>query len=1269
MKKAFLVMAFVLLFVSSVSALTYRYDGNKTFIISNDAGTIDFGEVQVLNDIRNKTFLDATPFQLDLKFRLMPYRNFSKPNGQALDFFLDRLTNHSSATLNGISALVWFNETVRDYFQEQYFEWNEVNQTWDQKFRLNYTIRYSSGYRWQSIDDLGDLTSGGNFVANKSYYFTMSFKRNASEMGRVDVQPIFYGLRFRELAWWNATYRFCRNLLNINETRGYQIVNEPINHGRGVYIDMSGWSNKPHNNSWAVINAPCLQDGSPVTAEITERGLSGSTLQNATVLFFYNASAYSNNVYSFYFDTLNVGTPTFKGDLTTTSTANGDAITIIRSSSGGFQTDTGGANYGGSNNYLYKGFEYDFNGGLYGFPTYGTVISTNRFLSPDTSLGSPTGTASCTIVYNSSIVIIVNCTNDGSTMAIQYRRYATFGTGNLVMDYTYYCRPDTPCGNRQDFNNNKLTLRANVSGSYASLTGPGDINTVASDGGVGINFTAQPDQIATLVLMQNISFGVNMMVRNTGGSGNDQLNFWTNTTGKRLNFTADARIGIYNASNTSLAALDVATRNATNVFQQGIGAAIIIGPEIQNSGVTVGAPKVNGTTAGLISFFNSTITSINNLANFTAVFDNGTGTFINYTSSITGTANVSNFSAILNSTPNSTINIYFAACDNIGVCGTSTLLSFAAKELLGPQFTNLQVNNTIAGGFTLFQATLNDTFALANFTFELDNGTGTAFNYTIGTITGTLNVSNATAVLNATGSSTIRWRFYACDYFGNCNDSGLQTFVTGGIGSISVNKNNYTEYETANVSITYTNLSAGSYASLNFSMLLQNGTTVFRRINTILSGSGTIYTNFSVFEANSSLKVWRNFSIIWAINGTSIAGTNTSADVYRLLVTNCSEIPSVTNTTTFTMVIRDEVTDALLVNGSIEYAAEVSSIYSNGFSRTYSQLFNLTNRSNQTICIYPQWANYEIDLSLVYTAPSYSVRSYFASANFSNVSSTIDLYLLASSLSSQVVQFVIDENNLAVPGVIVQTQRFFTSTNSYKTVAQIQTDYEGKGVVNLQVEDVYYRFVLVQNGTIAAEIAPFVIICSEGSTCPPYYITLPLSSLETPAYYQWLGSLQYGCSFNNVSTVLSCTINDPTGLSVGAQLVVQEKLSVSFNQTCLSSCATAACTLTCTLGNVTGRYFRWSLYLNLTDGNQSLIDTGTLDDLRGPFYAFGDMGLILGLLIFLVLVFVGLPNPEISIVLGLFAVVISWLLGLWPITMGAVVGLVAVGVIMILIRR
>lgn len=1261
MKKAFLVMAFVLLFVSSVSALTYRYDGNKTFIISNDAGTIDFGEVQVLNDIRNKTILDATPFQLDLKFRLMPYRNFSKPNGQALDFFLDKISNRTSATLNGISAYVPYTETVRTYFTDNRLVWNAANGTWVMEFFLNYTEQNISGYRWQPIGDLGNLTTGGNFVANRSYFFTMSFKRNATEIGNMDVQPIFYGLRFRELAWWNSTYTYCRDLLNINETNGFEIVNEPINHGRGVFIDMSGWAHQPHNNSWAIVNAACGQGGNPVPAELLQRGLSGSTLVNGTVLFFYNATSYSNNTYSIYYDTNNVGTPTFSGDVMTISTAGQWQTT---SAGGTFSTQVD-QNEGGSQNFVYLGFQYDFSGGVYGFPTYGIAIGTTRFAA--SGLGV-TGTTTCSLVYNSSLVSVVNCTNDGTTMAIQYRRYATFGTSNYVMDYTYYCAAATPCGTRQDYNNNKLTMRGQNPTAYATFTG-GDTARTPANGGIGINFTGQPGQKSMLVTIQNTSYGANVYLTNNNGGGNDQVNFWQNATARRLNFTADARIGIYNQSNTSIAAIDVAITNATGVFNQGIGANIVVGAEQQNSGVTVGAPKKNSTVAGLATVFNSSITSINSLVNFTAVFDNGSGTFVNYSFSITGTSNVSNFTATLNSTPNSTIRIYFRACDNIGICSTSANLTFISNEVTPPQFSNPQTNNTFAGGFTLFQTTITDNFGLANFTFELDNGTGTAYNYTIATITGTTNVSNATALLNVTGSSTIKWRVYACDYFGNCNNSGLQTFVTGGLGSISVNKQNYTEYELANASISYTNLSAGSWLSINFSMLLQNGTTIVRRFADLVSGSGTIRTNFSVFDANTSVVEWRNFSVVYAVNGSSFAGSNTTAYVYRILLTNCTEVPSYTNTTTLTMVLRDEGNDALIVNGSIEFAGEASSANSNGFSRTYSQLFNLTNKSNQTVCIFPQWATYHIHVALVYTAPSYSVRSYFASGNFSNLSAVIDLYLLASTSSSQVVEYVVDENNLPVTGVIVQTQRFFTSTNSYKTVAQIQTDYEGKGVVNLQVEDVYYRFVLVQNDTIVAEIAPFVIICAEGNTCPPYYITLPLSSLETPAYYQWLGALQYGCSFNNVSTVLSCTVNDPTGLSVGAQLVVQEKLSVSFNQTCLSSCATAACTLTCTLGNVTGRYFRWSLYLNLTNGNQSLIDTGTLDDLRGPFYAFGDMGLILGLLIFLVLVFVGLPNPEISIVLGLFAVVISWLLGLWPITMGAVVGLVAVGVIMILIRR
>ena len=94
-----------------------------------------------------------------------------------------------------------------------------------------------------------------------------------------------------------------------------------------------------------------------------------------------------------------------------------------------------------------------------------------------------------------------------------------------------------------------------------------------------------------------------------------------------------------------------------------------------------------------------------------------------------------------------------------------------------PGWSNLRVNTTDAGMVVLLQANVTDNIGLANYTLEFDNGNGTLQNITIGAlVSGTSNVTNSTQVLNATGGSLIRWRFYFNDTTGNMNATDLYTF-------------------------------------------------------------------------------------------------------------------------------------------------------------------------------------------------------------------------------------------------------------------------------------------------------------------------------------------------------------------------------------------------------------------------------------------------------------------------------------------------------------
>jgi hypothetical protein len=301
-----------------------------------------------------------------------------------------------------------------------------------------------------------------------------------------------------------------------------------------------------------------------------------------------------------------------------------------------------------------------------------------------------------------------------------------------------------------------------------------------------------------------------------------------------------------------------------------------------------------------------------------------------------------------------------------------------------------------------------------------------------------------------------------------------------------------------------------------------------------------------------------------------------------------------------------------------------------------------------------------------YYKTGYKDRSYFIHTNISNSTTGTNLYLLDENLGSVIIVYVRDENGNKVQNAIVKIQRYYVGSNSYKTVAQVKTDYEGKGVTFLRVNEIYYRFIIEKNFVVLRETQPTIITCTTGG-CPPYPVTLSISEQQPAKYFQYLGKIAYSCQLNEETNVLRCTVDDTSQLMQKARLLVEQKGALKFDTLCDNICESSACTLTCDLGNRTNKLYRYQLFAYFSEP-PIILEQGVLDYLTGIIF-WGSQGLLIGFFLVSTLFFVGIWNPVVAMIFAFLGIIVGYAMGMIPVSVSSLIGLgLAIGILIYKMR-
>jgi len=206
--------------------------------------------------------------------------------------------------------------------------------------------------------------------------------------------------------------------------------------------------------------------------------------------------------------------------------------------------------------------------------------------------------------------------------------------------------------------------------------------------------------------------------------------------------------------------------------------------------------------------------------------------------------------------------------------------------------------------------------------------------------------------------------------------------------------------------------------------------------------------------------------------------------------------------------------------------------------------------------------------------------------------------------------------------------------------------------------DKTYRFGIVKDGKSLG-------IIEKQASCQqaPCTIRIQLEALEEEIPTIFAENVVYTLDFNSTSKEVVFTFEDITGLAQYFRLKVLAGNETTDDEIiiCNNQAFTNVGALTCNLSDYAGDF---SYYAYISRSPEKLIDFGkgliaVLKDV------FGDLGVLMALLIIITVAFVGVWNPTVGVALTVFAVFMMKYLGFVALGWTTVILIVIMGIILI----
>jgi len=424
------------------------------------------------------------------------------------------------------------------------------------------------------------------------------------------------------------------------------------------------------------------------------------------------------------------------------------------------------------------------------------------------------------------------------------------------------------------------------------------------------------------------------------------------------------------------------------------------------------------------------------------------------------------------------------------------------------------------------------------------------------------------------------------------------------------------------------------------------------------TGFSSTFTAPLVSQANKTFTASGNLGIEFQGRNVDRAAATDQVKVFRKILTDCSTNSlGVSGVQTQTLKLLQEQNRSTSVNGEIDFNYDIS-VDQSPHTRNYA--FNFSGVSQETICLYPDFAEYNAEGPIVYDATGFTQRQFpVDQLTLTDSKTTQPLYLLDEQDSTETIVSVEDGGGADINS-LVKVLRYLPGQNNFVEVARTRTGSNGEGQTTLK-DGAFYKFVVQQDGEIIAEreqeqfnanSIPALIEITVGSSLPDF--------LENSDGFEF--QLERIRENGNL-TGLRATVNHEDSAIQNASLNVDKGAIVGTEPVCRKTVQTSASDLICEFnGTAEGEKFEFTLK-SFLDGEEFILQTGSIDKTKG---LFGVNQAFAGFLVFMSLSAFGLATPRLAIMLSTAGVIAAATLGLISVGVGALAGLVAVAAIVIM---
>ncbi len=497
---------------------------------------------------------------------------------------------------------------------------------------------------------------------------------------------------------------------------------------------------------------------------------------------------------------------------------------------------------------------------------------------------------------------------------------------------------------------------------------------------------------------------------------------------------------------------------------------------------------------------------------------------------------------------------------------------------------------------------------------------------------------------------------YANDSLGNTNSSFIAWDYTIFVNNETYSSISYgTSFETFIINLNY---NSSMWVLIEGSLWYNNTEYVGTDGNV---GDNAIFSTEIQIPTNDAIV---NNSFYWTIaltNGTGTTYINTTQHnqtVSPIILQICD---ITVNTTSINFTLKEAGT-FLLLNGSLEATFKYWGSGGDGsIFQEYSFANTTGNNTNYAFCIAPSDANFTTTATISYYTDGYDRREYLLS-NYAinNNTQNISLYLASTAATDKFTFTVRDENDDVVPGATIRIQRWDIGTNNFYTVGMIFTTSDGTGIINMRLNDAWYRYQVLYNDILYLTTDPV----KESATTRTLDINLAAANP-----YDQFGLIDFSLTYDEDTNITLFTYADTTGAVQTGCLRVLEVGGLENTEVYFSCVESTSGTLSYEI-NSSGTYIIRAIFqLNDDFDNvfkviDEIIRQGTPD----RFITIGKFGSVISFLLTGTMAAIGIAAGSLPLGLGLIiaSLILENLLGWLNISSAVLYGIISIAILIAL---